>query len=104
MPWPCILISVCLESRLQPIIRSEEAKREKSEEAISQAQVRSVRRRLLCGERGELTSAGQTQAEIDELRTAIELERNLRAEADLAAFAAARRHSREQMQMHFCVY
>jgi hypothetical protein len=37
----------------------------------------------------ELTSAGQTQTEIDELRTAIELERSLRQEADLAAFAAA---------------
>jgi hypothetical protein len=37
----------------------------------------------------ELTSVGQTQVEIDELRTAIELERSLRAEADLAAFAAA---------------
>jgi hypothetical protein len=37
----------------------------------------------------ELTSVGQTQTEIDELRTAIELERNLRQEADLAALAAA---------------
>jgi hypothetical protein len=37
----------------------------------------------------ELTCAGQTQTEIDELRTAIELERSLREEADLAAFAAA---------------
>src|SRR4029077_12649891 len=37
----------------------------------------------------ELTSASQTQTEIDELRTAIELERSLRQEADLAAFAAA---------------
>jgi hypothetical protein len=36
----------------------------------------------------ELTSASQTQTEIDELRTAIELERSLRQEADLAAFAA----------------
>jgi hypothetical protein len=32
---------------------------------------------------------GQTQTEIDELRTAIELERSLRQDADLAAFAAA---------------
>jgi hypothetical protein len=37
----------------------------------------------------ELASRGQTQAEIDELRAAIELERSLRQEADLAAFAAA---------------
>jgi hypothetical protein len=37
----------------------------------------------------ELTSVGQTQAEIKELTTAIELERSLRQEADLAAFAAA---------------
>jgi hypothetical protein len=37
----------------------------------------------------EATNVGQTQAEIDELRTAIELERGLRQEADLAAFAAA---------------
>jgi hypothetical protein len=37
----------------------------------------------------ELTSGGQTQAELDELRTAIEIERSLRQEADLAAFAAA---------------
>ena len=37
----------------------------------------------------ELTHVGQTQTEIGELRTAIELERSLRQEADLAAFAAA---------------
>jgi hypothetical protein len=37
----------------------------------------------------ELASDGQTQTELDELRTAIELERSLRQEADLAAFAAA---------------
>jgi hypothetical protein len=37
----------------------------------------------------ELASGGQTQAEIDELRAAIELERSLRQDADLAAFAAA---------------
>jgi hypothetical protein len=36
----------------------------------------------------ELASGGQTQAELDELRAAIELERSLRQEADLAAFAA----------------
>jgi len=37
----------------------------------------------------ELTTGDQTQAEIDELRAAIELERSLRQEADLAAYAAA---------------
>ncbi|MBR1296619.1 hypothetical protein [Bradyrhizobium sp. AUGA SZCCT0042] len=37
----------------------------------------------------ELTSGGQTQTEIVELKAAIELERNLRQEAELAAFAAA---------------
>jgi hypothetical protein len=37
----------------------------------------------------ELTSVGQTQAEIDELKSAIELERSLREEADAAALAAA---------------
>ena len=37
----------------------------------------------------ELTTIGHTQADIDELRAAIELERSLRQEADLAAFAAA---------------
>jgi hypothetical protein len=36
----------------------------------------------------QLASGGQTQAEIDELKAAIELERSLRQEADLAAFAA----------------
>ena len=42
----------------------------------------------------ELTSSGRTQAEIDELRAAIELERSLRQEADLAVFAAAQ-HANE---------
>lgn len=37
----------------------------------------------------ELASSGQTQAELDELKTAIEIERGLRQEADLAAFVAA---------------
>jgi hypothetical protein len=37
----------------------------------------------------ELTTGDQTQAEIDELRAAIELERSLRQEADLAAYVAA---------------
>jgi hypothetical protein len=37
----------------------------------------------------ELTNVGQTQAEIDELKTAIELERRLREEADAASLAAA---------------
>ena len=37
----------------------------------------------------ELTNIGQTQAEIDELKTAIGLERRLREEADAAALAAA---------------
>jgi hypothetical protein len=37
----------------------------------------------------ELTNVGQTQMEIDELKTAIELERSLREEADAAALAAA---------------
>jgi hypothetical protein len=37
----------------------------------------------------ELTSSGQTQTEIIQLKAAIELERSLRQEADLAAFAAA---------------
>jgi hypothetical protein len=37
----------------------------------------------------ELTSGGETQTEIDALRAAIELERNLRQEADTAAFEAA---------------
>ena len=36
----------------------------------------------------ELASGNQTQAELDELRVAIELERSLRQEADLAAYAA----------------
>jgi hypothetical protein len=37
----------------------------------------------------ELTSVGQTQTEIEALKKAIDLERSLRQEADLAAFAAA---------------
>lgn len=37
----------------------------------------------------ELSNIGQTQTEIDELRAAIEIERSLREEADLAALAAA---------------
>ncbi|WP_315734067.1 MULTISPECIES: hypothetical protein [unclassified Bradyrhizobium] len=37
----------------------------------------------------ERTTGVQTQAEIDELRAAIEFERSLRQEADLAAYAAA---------------
>jgi hypothetical protein len=37
----------------------------------------------------ELTSVGQAQTEIDELKSAIELERSLREEADAAALAAA---------------
>jgi hypothetical protein len=37
----------------------------------------------------ELASGGQTQTEIDQLKAAIELERGLRQEADLAALAAA---------------
>jgi hypothetical protein len=37
----------------------------------------------------ELTGVGQTQTEIEELKAAIELERGLRQEADLAALAAA---------------
>jgi hypothetical protein len=53
----------------------------KAREAVLRAEV--ARLKL------ELTHVGQTQTEIDELRTAIELERSLRQEADLAAFAAA---------------
>jgi hypothetical protein len=53
----------------------------KAREAALQAEV--ARLKL------EIAGVGQTQAEVDELRAAIELERSLRQEADAAAFAAA---------------
>jgi hypothetical protein len=53
----------------------------KAREAVLRAEVARLKLQLASGD--------QTQAEMDGLRAAIELERSLRQEADLAAFAAA---------------